>query len=65
MLDFFSEVLTTMNNDRFGRIFGLFVLFLAGVIVGQIWAYAQHENRRDLCARGLGYCEEPVTPATR
>ena len=54
-----------MNNDRFGRIFGLFVLFLAGVIVGQIWAYAQHENRRDLCARGLGYCEEPVTPATR
>lgn len=61
--------LTTMKNqpnDRTGRIFGYVLTLLAGVVLGQLWAYGQHENRRDLCSRGFTfYCEEPVTPADR
>lgn len=54
------------NNDRSGRIFGYILVLFLGVILGQLWAYGQAQNRRDLCSRGFyDYCEEPVTPADR
>lgn len=52
------------NNDRSGRILGYVLTLILGIALGQLWAYGQSQNRRDLCAKGfLENCEDPAIPA--